>query len=77
MTPKEKAEELVQRYIDNAYQEDNKGLYTPIAKQCALIAIDTFIPYISSVDTHPYFAQKINEFTKEYWKEVKIEIDKL
>jgi hypothetical protein len=63
MTPKEKAEELVLKYlrIDNNTREwFNKH----IAKQCALIAVDEIIKVMS--DSQDW-----------YWEEVKQEIEKL
>ena len=67
MTPKQKADELVLRYlrIDNNTKEWF-NLY--IAKQCALIAVDEILN-INSVD---------KDFTlSHYWEEVKKEIEKL
>lgn len=66
MNAKEKAKELVQKYIDNAYQEDKEGLYTPIAKQCAIIAVDEILDL-----------DEMHFLDREYWQEVKIEIEKL
>ena len=67
MTPKEKAQELVLKYlrIDNNTPEwFNKH----IAKQCALIAVDEII--------NEYFDKCL--FSKcDYWQEVKKEIEKL
>ena len=69
MTPKEKAEELVLRYlrIDNNTKE---WFNTHIAKQCALIAVDEII----SIKLLWY-----QKDTKEldYWQEVKQEIELL
>jgi hypothetical protein len=73
MTPKEKAEELVdkiyycQRYADG---ED----YIPLeavkrAKQCALIAVDEII---NSVDD-----EHVSDIFNEYWEEVRYEISNL
>lgn len=68
MTSKEKAEELVLRYlrIDN---NTNEWFNTHIAKQCALIAVDEILKanavwYENSI---PY----------KYWQEVKQKIEKL
>ena len=77
MTAKDKAKELVDKMAyGNSYDEHhNSSLYT--AKQCALIAVEEMIYYLPSVDIYPYFAQKITPRVKEYWQEVKQEIDKL
>ena len=66
MTAKEKARELIQKYIDNAYQEDKEGLYTPIAKQCAIIAVDEILDF-----------DEMHFLDREYWQEVKHEIGKI
>ena len=83
MTPKDKAEELFIKYrniiIDDVI--NMKPAYfimsDKMAKQCALIAVDEIIKRTRSVNTMPPNCQKINENTKEYWKEVKSEIEKL
>ena len=72
MTPKEKAAELIVNY-----QLKCKSLNYDEAKQCALIAVDEIIFYLPSVDIYPYFAQKLSPRVKEYWQEVKQEINKL
>jgi hypothetical protein len=74
MTPKEKAEELIDRFIDESVViDDDIQYYHPkpfsLAKQCALIAIDEII---QSLD-------KLFGTTKEcaFYKQVKQEIEKL
>jgi hypothetical protein len=61
MTPKEKAQELVQRFIDEAYAETTEQLYTPIAKKAALIAVNEIL-------------KECVEDKQSYWQEVKQEI---
>lgn len=63
MTPKEKAKELVDKYLDI----DSKYEYLSysMAKQCALIAVDTVLWMAS------HYA------TIEYWTEVKKEIEEI
>jgi hypothetical protein len=74
LTPKEKAEELVLRYLridDNTKEWFNSY----IAKQCALITVDEILNQLSPLDLSPlgtYTNPKI-----EYWLEVKQEIEKL
>jgi len=58
MTPKEKAEDLVDKY----YEFNN--INYECAKECALIAVDEILK------TNPYKA-------RNYWHEVKTEIEKL
>lgn len=71
MTPKEQAEELV-----NKFNYGNKHFLMPDAKQCALIAVDEILEIcsldcISNLHNHEFEA-KFN-----YWQEVKIEIKNL
>ena len=63
MTPKEKAEELVEKLY--ACAEINE--YT--AKRCALVAVDEIINTAS-----PVYDSFWPMNTKDYWKEVKQEI---
>ena len=62
MTPKEKAEELVDKFL-------KQSLWMYQAKGCALIAVDEVLNFIHT-DAFSY----TNE---EYWQEVKQEIEKL
>jgi hypothetical protein len=66
MTPKEKAEELVDKflYIENEYKE---YLDFKQAKECALIAVDEII-FILAEDINPLV---------NYWFKVKLEIENL
>ena len=74
MTPKEKAEEITLEYY-----KLGSHLYIPIsfAKQCALISVNKFIPYIGKANKHPYYKDDLTEYTREFWEEVKLEIKKL
>jgi hypothetical protein len=69
MTPSEKAEELVSKYL----------LATPIgfhiedAKKCALIAVKEII--LSNPHSNPFNTDVYS--TMSYWQEVKTEIEKL
>ena len=65
MTPKEKAEELVNKMW--VYSLPNANGSWNNAKQCALIAVDEII-YLLSHDINPLV---------NYWFEVKQEIEKL
>ena len=81
MTPKEKARELRDKmYLKIPSVYDPTGLpHYPIAKQCALIAVDEIL---ENVD---YFFKELendnlpNKFDDEieYWNEVKQEINNL
>ena len=84
MTPKEKAQELVQRFIDEAYAETTEQLYTPIAKKAALIAVDEIVEsrnddrgfndVLSSVSSEYYTPHPMY---LTYWLQVKQEIENL
>jgi hypothetical protein len=78
MTPKEKAEELVEKYMPHIAGADRYnttlGIYNKdISKQCALIAVDEILNAISfnMYDEEEY--NKVNDF----WEEVKSEIEKV
>jgi hypothetical protein len=62
MTPKEKAKELVLKYL-RLQEKDCEWLHKGIAKQSALIAVALAIEY--------------NDFHIEFLQEVKQEIEKL
>lgn len=81
MTPKEKAEELVDKLKTPLILSDTDAgqeiICTGIAKQCALIAVDEII---NSSPSLPILGDTYIEdigLSKIYWEEVKKEIDKL
>jgi hypothetical protein len=71
MTPKEKAEDLVDRYKFVFWNEDSECgeeiLCTVTAKKCALIAVDEIIDLVKHIDVD----------SEDYWDEVKHEIEKI
>lgn len=69
MTPKEKAEELVSKYmnIGQVKMSDYSRIYLPTAKQCALIAVDEITDAL----------EKNGSWNAQYWEEVKTEIENL
>lgn len=72
MTPKEKAEELVNKYT-NAY---GNNLFS---QKCALICVDEIInssPSCPILSDNGSFSGDIEEST-EWWQQVKTEIEKL
>jgi hypothetical protein len=74
MTPKEKAEELVLRFLK--LQEPNYNWFNKqLAKQCALIAVDEVINLGLLYGEAP-FGNGGKQFYS-YWQQVKIEIEKL
>lgn len=75
MTPKEKAKELVEKYLNNI--EDRTGTFILSkysAKQCALIALDEVIDAV--LNEEGFSIDYFNKVTS-YWNEVKKEIEKL
>lgn len=75
MTPKEKAIELVDKYMPHIAGADRYnttlGLYDKsISKECALIAVDEIIK------SKPMFPIDLTQ-PLAYWEEVKKEIEKL
>ncbi len=72
MTPKEKAEELVEKMWVYALPNEN-GSCQKNAKQCALIAVEEIlIEYPSQCSKDSYEMER-----HLYWQEVKKEIEKL
>jgi uncharacterized protein (UPF0303 family) len=76
MTPKEKAKELVSKYITNQdswYLENLvDGLRVAQAKQCALIAVDLRLDGYFIFNSIEYGIDSL-----EYWQQVKQEIQAL
>ena len=67
MTPKEKAEELVEKFYKYAHGL-TENVFKQNAKQCALIAVDEVIDALD---------QSLVDADIEYWKQVKEEINQL
>ena len=85
MTPKEKAEELYNSFLQ--ILPDAVEICRATIKECALIAVDEILKseprYPSNVDwddaggTHQYYYEAQREDAEKYWQEVKQEIEKL
>jgi hypothetical protein len=85
MTPKEKADELVKKYMqtkcciltkfDSIPEIICDQMTFQTAKQCTLIAVDEIIPELSPLELHPLGTYRNPKI--EYWQEVKQEIEKL
>ena len=74
MTPKEKAEELVDKFWDKLYAIPSFNNPTELAeqsKQCALICVDEIL------ESHYKVLVGVMPKTYDYWQEVKEEINKL
>ena len=72
MTPKEKAKELVLKFMHNVLDYTQTGLDPFKAKQCALIAVDEISWILNELDHH-------NDVESEmyFYNEVRQEIEKL
>ena len=82
MTPKEKAKELFEKMVENAYnspfQELDKTNHN--AKKCATICVKEIIetnPVMSIMAGNSFGDVKLYSSNKKYWQEVKKEIEKL
>ena len=74
MTPKEKAQQLVEKYNELGKDFTRGVSMKEFSKQCALIAIDWVIeniPWGGDID------DEIEDGSKEYYIKVKQEIEKL
>ena len=73
MTPKEKAEELYNKFLNPSGDTYLYGMLEhESAKQCALIAVDEILSELTEI---PYGLEYLNRLN--YWLEVKQEIEKL
>lgn len=78
MTPKEKAEELIEKYADalpSVFYNSDEAKNYPRAKICALIAVDEILNNFGLVIYGKPFYTSSN--TVFFYKEVKEEIEKL
>jgi predicted methyltransferase len=80
MTPKNKAEELINSYRIILMNEDtecgNEILCTSIAKQCALIAVDQVIEMLDVVcESKSYDPFEAPMYDLKEWKQIKEEIE--
>jgi hypothetical protein len=76
MTPKEKAEELFDKYCYAIRMEEtDSGYFSNViyAKQCALISVQEIIN--SNPHSNPF--NTVGSSTMEFWQKVKEEIEKL
>ena len=82
MTPKDKAENLLNKYWKSCYDKhDFAKLNKEDAKQCALIAVNELIESFNSI--YDASIRNIEKYSgakygmKDYWQEVKQEIEAL
>jgi len=74
MTAKEKAEELVLKYYELAKNKYPSTNGIPLAKQCALIAVNEIM---QSDPIMPIDLDCSSKSSLKYWREVKQEIENL
>ena len=72
MTPKEKAEDLVDRYFKKFDDDSGMGWSKCCSKQCALIAVDEILQMVDETMQGWLDADII-----AHWEQVKKEIEKL
>jgi hypothetical protein len=81
MTPKEKAKQLLDRFLPIVRQSDLYDTYHNKAKECALIAVEEVLEWTKKPILKNHFPRSTGELTKwEYsgfWLSVKEEIEKL
>lgn len=70
MTEKEKAKELVEKFMNVEYNND-KYIRHSEAKQCALITVDEINKFLNIVQ------DDVSDRVFVYWQRVKTEIEKL
>lgn len=76
MTPKEKATELVEKFNYLVLEKDFFGdnIEHKNSKQCALIAVEEILSHITITTNQ---SGLIRDFQKQYWQQVKTEIENL
>ena len=81
MTPKEKAEELVEMYKLHAYvgacEEDDERMELHHAKQCALIAVNEILLTLNKDIRDLDVVGNVLLDLIDYWQQVKQEIEQL
>ena len=85
MTPKEKAQELIDKFsqvdtpnwdpISGTIEQEQIGFYS--GKECALIAVDEIFEFMKMDDEYTETLSNANSIWVNYWVEVKKEIEKL
>jgi len=74
MTPQEKAKELVLHFYETVKNKYPSTSAMPLAKQCALIAVNEILEQLNHLPTEGYGMQYIGII--EHWERVKTEIEK-
>lgn len=74
MTPKEKAEELIIKFMNHSFHQGSLHQCKDHAKQCALIAVNEILK--SKQTAYPNQIIELGQVFYSYWQEVKTEINK-
>lgn len=74
MVPKEKAEELIIKFMNHSFHQGSLPQCRDHAKQCALIAVDEILT--SKQTAYPNQVIELGQVFYSYWQEVKTEINK-
>ena len=72
MTPKEKAKELVTKFVVDLYIERNLEIHTEDAILCALIAVNEIM--YNNIMEHPQNNTNYVPHKNDYWQQVRQEI---
>lgn len=75
MTPKQKAEELIDKFIFAQFEAGDIIKNPPLAKQCALICVDEIISELKSIQFD--YDLEMDDRNIRYFNEVKQEIENL
>jgi hypothetical protein len=73
MSPKEKAEEFIEKFV--RYTPAEEEFEYSYAKQCALIAVDEIMEFMKMDDEYTETVSNANSKWVHYWQEVKQEIE--
>jgi len=74
MTPKEKALQLVEKFKPLCGGYLGGKINKAFAKQCAIIAVEEILNFLNELFTEDYLS---NLLEKQYWQQVKTEIENL
>lgn len=77
MKQKDEAEKLVRKYYTFGLNNPAQSFSWYECKECALIAVDLLIENTPSMNIYPPNLQTKHTGVKEYWQEVKQEIEKI
>jgi hypothetical protein len=77
MTPKEKAQKLVDEYRNTIMSFLSDSMKNRNAKKCASKAVDEIMEFMKMDDEYTETASNANSKWVYYWEEVKQEIEKL